>query len=784
MLSAKNKWSVLAPDTKKVQTLSEQLNISPIIATLLVNRGIHDFVLARQFLNADEQDFHDPFLLPQMESAIDRIREAVNKHEKIVIFGDYDADGVTSTAILIKALKQYGASDVSYYVPDRFGEGYGLNISAIEMLHEQGTHLIITVDNGISAIAEIEHAKSLGMDVIVTDHHQIGEQLPEAFAIIHPQMDNAYPCAELAGAGVALKVAQALLGGPAPDLVQLAAIGTVADLVPLHDENRFIVAKGLQLLRTSQLLAVEALAQVSRIPMESINEEQIGYVFAPRLNAAGRLGKADLAVDLLLAETKEEAKEIAARLDQLNNERKSIVQRITDEAIRMVEEEFSVDEWPIIVVASVGWSAGVVGIVASKLVDKYGRPAFVIGIDAENNEATGSARSIADYHLYQALIQQELLLTKFGGHAMAAGFSMDAANIAALRMALNQAAQSRTEKLEFIQEKEIDIVTPIERLTIDTIQKIKQLAPFGIGNQQPRLLIEKAKLEFARKIGSNFNHVKGKLSDASGTIELLGFNKSYLMEQVSEQDELKVVGAVNINEWNGKVTPQLVVEDASCEHIQIFDWRSRPLTKVNFDAIPYPRKLIVFRAETLNVLPAAIQSEVALLTSCEEIGLFNDQADHVCLIDYPTSLKDLHILLERISCSKLYLFLKQQPDHLFQAMPSREQFKWVYAFLKQNEPFDTKRHSEMLEKQNKWRKGTVSFIFNVFLELNFAIMEDGLIKTISSVKKDLTESKLYQERVQQVEVEQKLLLSTKDGLIALMRKLMEQRKNGGNIDGY
>ena len=422
MLQSKTRWLLKKADETIINTLMNELNQPRIVAALLVNRGIKTVDAARSFLYAEEQDFYDPFLLTGMEEAVKRIVKAVKNEEKITIYGDYDADGVSSTTVLKLALNQLGAEQVDWYIPNRFTEGYGPNKDAFRKIKEMGTSLLITVDCGISAIEEAQLAKELGMDYIITDHHEPGPILPEALAILHPKKPGeTYPFSELAGAGVAMKLAHALLGELPDELIGIAAIGTIADLVPLHDENRLIALRGLRALKKTKRPGLLALYKKAGITMDSFNEDSIGFGIAPRINAVGRLEDADPAVELLLTNDREEAERIAEEIDFLNKERQSIVKEITNEAIAQVESCFPPEDFPVLVIAKEGWNPGVVGIVASKLVEKYYRPTIILSIDREKGMAKGSARSIPGFDLFQNLSLNRELLPHFGGHPMAAG---------------------------------------------------------------------------------------------------------------------------------------------------------------------------------------------------------------------------------------------------------------------------------------------------------------------------------------------------------------------------
>lgn len=393
------RWDVQTPDKEKVEQLAGRLGITPLAASLLVMRGYDTADKASSFLYGNDARFHDPYLLKDMEKAVRRIKQAISDQEKIMIYGDYDADGVTSTTVLLQMLKKCSAQ-ADFYIPDRFKEGYGPNEAAFRGIKESGYSLIITVDTGIAGVHEAEVAKELGIDLIITDHHEPGPVLPDAYAIIHPKQPGCgYPFKELAGVGVAFKLAHALNGELPEDLLDLCAIGTIADLVPLHDENRQIAKRGMEQFRKTKRPGLKALAKIAGAEIHNADEETIGFQIAPRLNAVGRIEQADPAVYLLNTEDEREAEELAEDINALNKERQKIVNQMTEEAVQMIEEE-GLDQ-PVIVVARPGWNPGVVGIVASKLVERFYRPAIVLGVDEEKGIAKGSARSIKGFDLFQ-----------------------------------------------------------------------------------------------------------------------------------------------------------------------------------------------------------------------------------------------------------------------------------------------------------------------------------------------------------------------------------------------
>ena len=468
-----------------------------------------------------------------MDKAVTRIKQAVEENEAILIFGDYDADGVTSTTVMMKALQELGAN-VQFYIPNRFTEGYGPNEGAFRYAHEIGISLIITVDTGIAALHEARVAKELGIDLIITDHHEPGPELPDAFAIVHPKLgEGSYPFAHLAGVGVAFKLAHALLGVVPEHLLPFAAIGTIADLVPLKGENRLIAQKGLTKLRETENVGLHALLKLAGVDQAVINEETVGFSLAPRINAAGRLDSADPAVYLLLAEDAFEAEALAEDIEQLNKDRKELVNTISEEAIQMVEQNFPIEENSCLVIGKEGWNPGVIGIVASRLVEKFYRPTIVLSFDQEKGIAKGSARSILGFDLFKNLSTCRDLLPHFGGHTMAAGMTLNLTDVDELRLRLNQLAQEQLNEEDLIPITYIDTEISLQDIHLDAIEEMNKLAPYGMDNPKPKVLIKEANIESIRKIGSEQNHLKLILEHDGTSLDGVGFGLGSVCDHIS-----------------------------------------------------------------------------------------------------------------------------------------------------------------------------------------------------------------------------------------------------------
>ncbi|WP_330501383.1 single-stranded-DNA-specific exonuclease RecJ [Peribacillus frigoritolerans] len=764
MLKPKTRWNLRTADENKVAVLAEELHITPLVAALLVNRGLDTIESARSFLFVKNQTFHDPFLLKDMDKAVYRIKEAIQNGEKIRIFGDYDADGVTSTTVMMTALTRLGA-DVDFYIPNRFTEGYGPNPMAFRLAAEQGVKVLITVDTGISAVAEAKLAAELGMDYILTDHHEPGPQLPEALAIIHPKLeDSTYPFKDLAGVGVAFKLAHALLGELPEDLLEIAAIGTIADLVPLQGENRVIAAKGIEQLRLTRRPGLVALMKVANVQQEALNEESIGFAMAPRINAVGRLGDADPAVDLLMSASLEEAMELANEINDINKERQEMVAAMAEEAIAEVEENFPPESNGVLIIGREGWNAGVVGIVASKLVERFYRPTIVLSYDRDKGLAKGSARSIVGFDLFQSLSQCREMLPHFGGHPMAAGMTLKIEDVQELRDRMNLIAKEELNEEDFTPITNLDGATTLAEVSIQTIQEMSLLAPFGVTNPKPKILIDSVQLSSVRKIGANQNHLKVQLEDGEKhKLDGVGFGLGHFVDEIAPHAEVSVIGELSINEWNNMKKPQIFVQDVSVDHWQLFDYRGKGQAEKWLADIPAQnRKIVIFSEDIYSRYPF-LQSHSDLVhieneLDAEQLDCFEG---HLVLMDMPPSREYLKRAVAKKNPSRIYAHFSHEQDHFLSTMPTRDHFKWFYAFLAKKGPLDVKRYGDDLAKYRGWSRDTVDFISKVFFELDFVTIENGLIMlTTNAKKRDLSESESYTRKKEQFELEQELVYSS------------------------
>lgn len=561
------KW-VIQDDLDKdvIESFSKLLKVPKIISQILLNRGIDTFEKAKLFFRGKLEDLYDPFLLPDMGKAVDRIIKAINGKEKILIYGDYDVDGITAVSMLFLLLQQLGA-DVIFYIPNRIKEGYGITILGIDEAFKKQIRLIISVDCGITAIKEIEHAQRLGMDVIISDHHEPGLELPKAFAVLNPKcQDSNYPFQELAGVGVAYKLVQALISVLKLDhdiiknYVDLAAIGSAADIVPMIDENRILVKEGLKRLNCTERPGIKALLQVTGMLNKPLGTGQIVFILAPRINAVGRLGNAARAVELLTTQNPEQALEIANVLEAENRQRKNIDEETFKMAQQIVDEKFDLSENYGLVLDQEGWHPGVIGIVASRVVEKYYRPTIMISI-LDENIGKGSARSISGFDIYQALKQCEDLLIGFGGHKYAAGLTIERANIENFRQRFNEFARNELSEELLTPKLRIEGELRFGEINPRLIQILKLMAPFGPQNMRPVFLSQKLQVVGTPTIVGN-NHLKFKVRQDGIVFDAIGFNLGNLIYRIEPGvNNLDMTYVIEENIYLGRSTLQLRVKD-------------------------------------------------------------------------------------------------------------------------------------------------------------------------------------------------------------------------------
>ena len=571
-MQQKKLWQI-KPINEEAKDLSKDLKVSPLLANILINRNIENKQDGLYFLNPRLTELKDPTLMPGVSDAIPRVQQAISNKEKITIYGDYDVDGITSTTILLRLFKLYDC-DVDFYIPHRVDEGYGLKTEAIKQIAENGTKLLITVDCGITCPEEVEFAKSLGVDVIITDHHQPAETLPLAVAIVHPSPYEPTEKTPCAGAMVAFKLAWAIANSYKTsekvdqttrefliDATIFAAMGTVADVIELKGENRVICKFGLEQLGLSELPGIKALIDAAGITETKINSQHIGFGLAPMLNAAGRMGHARLAVELLTSDNEIRSIRIAEYLKKQNTQRRKHEQDIFKNACELVTAlGFDHPDRKTLVLASDSWHRGVIGIVSSRLVDKYHRPTILI--NTANGKGCGSGRSIEGFNILGGITACSEHLVQFGGHDMAAGITIDTEKINDFAEAFEQYAQENLNEQKTQAKLNIDALCSIDDFNHHVIRELELLSPFGYGNPKP-IFASKGVRTIAkpRKVGAKGNHLQLSIADNSGSIKCVGFNMSGLEKKIIESDFFHIAYEPKINNFNGNSNIEFILTD-------------------------------------------------------------------------------------------------------------------------------------------------------------------------------------------------------------------------------
>ena len=553
------KWECYQTDEEKVKKMAKEYNISPLIATILVNKNLEEKKDIDKFLNPTRNDFYDPYLMPDMEIAINRIIDAIEKREKIIIYGDYDVDGITSITVLKKFLLERGAI-VDDYIPNRLDEGYGLNKKAIKKIVEEKYTLMITVDCGISGIDEVEYANSLGLETIITDHHEQAEKLPRALAVVDAKRkDNKYPFNQLAGVGVVFKLIQGI--GIKLNLeekeylkfLDLVCVGTISDIVPLVDENRVIAKLGLKLVKVTKNIGLKTL--LNSIGYKNIDSTCVSFGLAPRINACGRMGHQEEALKLFLTEDPNEAGRIANKLNEYNRERQEKEKKIFTEALEMIKNDKN--DKPCIILAGENWHHGVIGIVSSKITEMYFKPSVLLCY--EDDLARGSGRSIPGFDLHEALEKCSTYIKQFGGHSMAIGITIEKDNFKKFKQEFEEYAE-KSNISSIVPVIKIDEKVQLHDISIKDIKDLELLEPFGEGNKMPLFQISNLKITSIRTL-SDGKHLKAMLQDENKYIDTIGFNLGNISSEYAIGSKVDVVGNLEINSYKGMENIQINLKD-------------------------------------------------------------------------------------------------------------------------------------------------------------------------------------------------------------------------------
>jgi len=740
--------------TEESAAFGAQLGISTLVAGILLHRGINSPAKGKEFLYGKQQPFGDPFLIMNMAQAVTRIQEALNKGEHITIYGDYDVDGITASSLLFLFLKDYGAK-VNVYIPRRDNEGYGLNDNALAKLAAEGTNLLITVDTGISGIEAVQNSPD-GMDIIITDHHMPPDDLPKACAVVNVhQAGDQYDYKELAGAGVAFKLCQALYQKLEnttaywEKYIDLAALGTIADMVSLTEENREIVRRGLAGLAKTKNPGLKALIKEAGAEGRPLNSEIVGFVLAPRLNAAGRLDDAMDGVKLLTTQDTEEALAIAHKLNEENIKRQVISKDIYDEAIEMLSQE---PMGSAIVVGKDNWHPGVIGIVASRLVERFNRPAILFSFDGE--VAKGSCRSIPPVNMYDALNACQEHLIQFGGHAQAAGLTLLRKNIDGFRTAFQQEVSKALQGKEYVPTVAPDYVVPTEQeVAVSAVKELALLEPCGQGNPSPLLAFMDAEILSAGTMGKEHNHLWLSLRHGDVKYKGISWNAGDLVHDFYPHEKVAMTFAPKLNYFQGKENVDLLVNAVNSKR-KIVDYRNSFLPKEELlkNILQKDNKIVVYLSNT-SVLPPGTQQD--MLRTIAERNIPNE-VRQVVFYDAGCAAfwQDQEFLLNGRTDVTLYLLYRKE-DFLDRRQELSRQYvdaqgmRSCYKLLHSNLAKGCRTVSDLLGLKTTGDIALTAQILQVFKELNFIQIENDLVSLKSQEFNPLMNSPTYSKMLEE-----------------------------------
>lgn len=760
-------------DQKKEAQLSKETGLPLVVIQLLMQRGLNDEDTIDKFLNPSVQSFHDPYLLHDMAKAVDRITTAIENNEKMIIYGDYDADGMTSTTIMKEAIESIGGQ-VDIFIPNRFKNGYGPSMVKYKEFVAAGYKLLITVDNGVTGFDEIKYAMDNGMDVVVTDHHGIPEKIPEAVAVVHPQYPGKeYPCPYLSGAGVAFKVASALLEEIPTDMLDLAAIGTVADVVNLVDENRAIVTFGLQQIQQGMRPGINALCKAANVDLRTFDEQGIGFQIAPRLNALGRMSDATVGVELLSTLDENRAQILAKKIDDLNTERKSKSAAIYKEAIIEAHKQINVGK-KVLVIAGKDWHRGVIGIVAGNILRDTNCPTIVLGID-EHGDAVGSGRSPENFDLYQAMLKSKDLFEKFGGHKQACGLTIKQDKISKLSDELNSLDEAKKLDINSKPEAEYDLELSLDDVDMDLYKQITQLAPFGQSNPVPIIkLINFNNCQMGYLGKKSHDHLKLNLLGSGKKIESLGFGFGSYYPSVNQDDISAIYGTLNLNHFAGRTKLQFILADMDCDpsfnNIELgstYYIDQRSLKSLRQDQIDPNVAYLFFHQKHLDKFQQNYSSANGVLIN-NDLPNF----DKMVLLDRPRNLDEFNDFVQQTDMNgKLGLALQSKHPQYYSLLPNADTMRGTLKYLLTHRGLkvdDLQTVASYLGLSNN----QIKLIIKVFSELNFVKIDSGFLKSPTPLPNHpLSDSTTYQKFYNFEEVNRYLIQPNFDDLVKYINKL-------------
>lgn len=759
MIDAKFKWKLADnASSATVDNLEKELGISRILATLLAQQGIDSTEQAKKFFEPSMEEIHDPTLLHDMDKAVERIEQAVEKQEQITIYGDYDADGITSTSLMYETLLSVGAN-VNYYVPNRFTDGYGPNMDAYQRLIDNGTQLFITVDNGVSGKNVIDKVMAAGVDVVITDHHELPADLPNAVAIVHPRYPGSnYPFPDLSGVGVAFKVAWALTGEFPIEELDLVAIGEIADVVNVTDENHALISYGIQQLRQGMRPGLAALMKLADIKANNLTDQDIGFGIAPRLNALGRIADANDGVKLLTSLDENESQKLAKEVDQANKERQNLVADIMKEAEKQANSSANQQKKALLIVGK-GWHQGVLGIVASRIMNETGKPTIVASTDQNNPTLIkGSGRSVDSFNLFNALEAHRELFTTFGGHPAACGLSFDQENIALLQIALEEEAVKQNFDPTVKQPLPIAMQLEPADVTQQLYNDIQRVAPFGPGNMEPVFELNNVKVVDVKTMGQEHQHLKFSIVSGKENLTVVAFGQGNLATLLSAPTgQVNLAVKVSLNEWRGKKSVQLMLEDLQINGTVIIDERTNKLTPQLFSSSDY----YIVREPRLrdNIAPHVAPGYTL---SIEEAIKTDFSGQRVTLVDCPSSEEMLKQIFaeDEGEPATIRLLLYQRKSAYLAGLPTRNDFAQLYRFIYKQKELKWPIQAKAVSDQLKINMDRLNLMIQVFSEAGFVTIKDDVLKFNEPTNKtDLTQTKRYQKQLAQYRVEQQLLFN-------------------------
>ncbi|MBM7544518.1 single-stranded-DNA-specific exonuclease [Weissella beninensis] len=752
-------------DENRINEISTTLKISNLLAQILYQRGYQDVKTAHAFLNPHPDQLHDANLLYDIHKAVDRINAAIIAGEHITIYGDYDSDGLTSTALMYEALAMVGA-DVDYYIPNRFKDGYGPNVTVYEDLIARGTQLIVTVDNGVAGHLAINRANELGVDVIVTDHHALPKKLPEAFAIVHPRHpEGHYPFGELSGVGVAFKVASVLLEEIPQEMLDLVAIGEIADLVSLTDENRVLVNYGLKMIAQTERPGLQALLDIAKIEAP-ITSTAVGFAIAPRLNALGRLGDAMDGVKLLVTQDIDVAEELATKIDQLNQKRQTIVQEVSEVALKQALSAENQKRNTLVIVGD-NWHEGILGIVASKIVEQTHKPTIVL-THVEQNLLKGSGRSVASVDLYAALAPISDHFVGFGGHAAAAGMSLASEELVFIKDTFE--ANVTASGFDVQQKIPLEVAGKLELNAINAnlYAELAKLAPFGMDNPKPEFEIT-AQVGDVKQIGQAQQHLKFSLvAELQQKVPAIAFNQGLLAAEIKANAQaIKVIGTVDENVWQGVSSYQILIKDLKQAGLAIIDARTNKLKKNLFAK---NQQYVFFKHKLAKQVQPYISKDAHIVDLEKANNILDDQI--TTIVDLPADINDLNMLQNHTYRQLTVIFYTPQQVYLAK-LPTKHDFANLYKFIAQHHDLLIKDEIQQLASYLQVDKSQLTFMIQVFFELGFVTIDNGVLNgVVKPPKAELGTAPSYQARLKKQAVEKVLIYSKTTELKDLLSKIL------------